>query len=436
MEYNENNPSAEKGRRHGMIRKCVLFSLIFLLLAGIVSAQADSFTEGIVYITGQNIDARVKLRETPGGKIIGQYYAGTHYTADDEKNGWMHVSIGGRTGWMMSSYLKESIPDAVNAPLGNIAFPEPDGCISLIDLDGCEHRIPQNTCLYVLGTIDDTVVHVEAHLQDNEVLYGDCIMEKISWSDNLGHASVCSDRADLAINVREKPDINSKALWKLYPGTEVRLIFDYHNSEDGWHRVRNGSVCGYIRDDYLDFSTGGDPLLIPQWGTLKQASAIVSGSETGTVNQTDPLFILGTAGNKNTPLYYCEGAAWVDEHTYKTIHFYIQQAFVEESGKGSISTKALTNNASGTRIYRFDKEGKIVPDEDLPLAPEGTEIRIMTSLDQDGNPTGWGQYLTEDTVWVQCEMAVEGQNYYGWLIPVEDLSFDPRLKLPSMWTEG
>lgn len=109
---------------------------------------------------------------------------------------------------------------------------------------------------------------------------------------------------------------------------------------------------------------------------------------------------------------------------------------MEESGKGSISTKARTNNASGTRIYCFDKEGQIVPDEDLPLAPEGTEIRILTSLDQDGNPTGWGQYLTENTVWVQCEVVVEGQNYYGWLIRMEDISFDPRLTLPSMWTEG
>lgn len=419
-----------------MIRKCAMFTLIFLLFAGIVSAQAVSFTEGIVYITGQDVDARVKLREKPGGEIIGQYYSGAHYTADEEKDGWMHVTIGGRTGWMMSSYLQKSIPVAVNAPVGSIVYPEADGCISLIDLNGNEQRIPENTGLHVLGTIGETFVHVEAHLQDNKILYGDCIMDKISWSENLGHARVRSDRADLAINVREEPDINSKALYKLYPGTEVHLIFDYHNSGDGWHRVRNGSVSGYIRDDCLDFSTDGESLLIPQWGMLKQASSIVSGSKVGTVNQADPLFILGTAENTNTPLYYCEGGTWMDENTYKKINFYIQQAYVEESGKGSISTKARTNKAGGTQIYRFIKDRQIVPDEDLPLVPEGTEILILTSLDQDGNPTGWGQYLTENTVWVQCEVPVVDQNYYGWLISVNDLSFDPRLKLPSMWTEG
>lgn len=102
-----------------MAKKCVLFTLIFLLFAGSVSAQAGSVTEGIVYITGQNIDARVKLRETPRGKIIGQYYSGTYYTADEEKDGWTHVTIGGRTGWMMSSYLQKIIPNAVNAPVGD-----------------------------------------------------------------------------------------------------------------------------------------------------------------------------------------------------------------------------------------------------------------------------------------------------------------------------
>ena len=118
-------------------------------MAGIALAQAGSIAEGIVSVAG-NYDARVKLRETPKGKIIGQYYHGAHYTADEEKDGWVHVTIGGRSGWMMKSYLQEDIPVAVNAPYGRIAYPDPDGFISLIDLEGKEHRIPENTFLYVL----------------------------------------------------------------------------------------------------------------------------------------------------------------------------------------------------------------------------------------------------------------------------------------------
>ena len=96
------------------MKRKVIFFLVIMLLTGIIPAQADSTTEGIIYIDGQNYDARVKLRETPRGKIIGQYYGGTHYTADEEKNGWVHVTIGGRSGWIMKSYLQEG--DSVVGP--------------------------------------------------------------------------------------------------------------------------------------------------------------------------------------------------------------------------------------------------------------------------------------------------------------------------------
>ena len=417
-------------------QKLFLLTIIIFLLAGTVAAHANSVTEGIVYISGQDIDARVKLRETPKGKIIGQYYTGTHYTADEEKDGWVHVTIGGRTGWMMKSYLQEGDFPVYYAQTGTIAYPDPDGYITLIDLEGKEHRIPENTFLYVLGTIGETNVHVEAHLQNKEILYGDCIMENISWTDNFRNARIRSDRADLPVNVRADTDIKSSSVCTLYPGTVVDLIFDYHNSADGWHRVRNGSVSGYVRDDYLDFSTGGEPLLIPQWGMLKQLSAIVSGSSVGEVYQNDPLFILGITGNNKMPLYFCEGRTWIDEQTYATIHFYIQQSYVEESGKGSISTLAQVSKSGGTQAYHFDNNGKIVPDNELGMIPEGTEVQILTSLDREGQRTGWNQYLTEGTVWVSCEIPIGDQSYYGWLISVDDLSFDPRLKLPSTWTEG
>ena len=417
-------------------QKLFLLTIIIFLLAGTVAAHANSVTEGIVYISGQDIDARVKLRETPKGKIIGQYYTGTHYTADEEKDGWVHVTIGGRTGWMMKSYLQEGDFPAYYAQTGTIVYPDPDGYITLIDLEGKEHRIPENTFLYVLGTIGETYVHVEAHLQNKEILYGDCIMENISWTDNFRNARIRSDRADLPVNVRADTDIKSSSVCTLYPGTVVDLIFDYHNSADGWHRVRNGNVSGYVRDDYLDFSTGGEPLLIPQWGMLKQPSAIVSGSSVGEVYQNDPLFILGITGNNKMPLYFCEGRTWIDEQTYATIHFYIQQSYVEKSGKGSISTLAKVSKSGGTQVYHFDNNGEIVPDNELGMIPEGTEVQILTSLDQEGQRTGWNQYLTEGTIWVSCEIPIGDQSYYGWLISVDDLSFDPRLKLPSTWTEG
>ena len=414
----------------------MLFCFVIMLLTGIVLAQAGSSTEGIVYVVGQDTDARVKLRETPRGKVIGQYYSGAHYTADEEKDGWVHVTIGGRSGWMMGSFLQEGIPDAVNAPAGRIVFPDEDGCIALLDPEGMEHRIPADTLLYVLGTVDESYVHVEAHIQENEILYGNCIMEHIIWTENFAEARVRSGRADLPVNVRADTNTKSTLVCKLWPGTVVSLVFDWHNSGDGWHRIRTGSICGYIRDDHLDFSTGGTPDMVPQWGLLTQPGAIVTGSIVGEVYQEDPLFILGTAGSKKMPLYFCEGRTWLDDGTYAAIHFFIQQAFVSESGNGSISTMARIAAGGGARAYRFDDDGKIIPDNDLGLIPEGTEVQILSSLDQEGQQTGWNQYLTEGTVWASSEILLGDDSYYGWLLSVDDLSFDPRLKLPSAWTEG
>ena len=54
------------------MKRKILFCIVIMLLTGIVLAQASSVAEGIVSAAG-NYDARVKLRETPGGKVIGQY---------------------------------------------------------------------------------------------------------------------------------------------------------------------------------------------------------------------------------------------------------------------------------------------------------------------------------------------------------------------------
>ena len=129
------------------MKRKILFCIVIMLLTGIVLAQASSIAEGIVSVAG-NYDARVKLRETPRGKVIGQYYTGAHYTADEEKDSWVHVTIGGRSGWMMKSYLKEGDFPAYYAQTGRIAYPEPDGCIGLIDLEGKERRIPENTFFF------------------------------------------------------------------------------------------------------------------------------------------------------------------------------------------------------------------------------------------------------------------------------------------------
>ena len=51
------------------MKRKILFCIVIMLLTGIVLAQASSIAEGMVSVAG-NYDARVKLRETPRGKVI------------------------------------------------------------------------------------------------------------------------------------------------------------------------------------------------------------------------------------------------------------------------------------------------------------------------------------------------------------------------------
>ena len=57
-----------------IVQTKILLCVAIMLLMVIAIAHASSTTEGIVSVVGKDLDARVKLRETPKGKIIGQYY--------------------------------------------------------------------------------------------------------------------------------------------------------------------------------------------------------------------------------------------------------------------------------------------------------------------------------------------------------------------------
>ena len=62
------------GKKGALIVKTkILLCVAIMLLMVIAIAHASSTTEGIVSVVGKDLDARVKLRETPKGKIIGQY---------------------------------------------------------------------------------------------------------------------------------------------------------------------------------------------------------------------------------------------------------------------------------------------------------------------------------------------------------------------------
>lgn len=79
--------------------------------------------------------------------------------------------------------------------------------------------------------------------------------EKSSKYDNMAVAKVND-----YVNIRRKPDEDSKLLGKLYSNSVATVL----GKKDGWVKIQSGSVTGYVKKDYIVI---GDEELIKSVGT-------------------------------------------------------------------------------------------------------------------------------------------------------------------------
>ena len=49
------------------------------------------------------------------------------------------------------------------------------------------------------------------------------------------------------MNVRKKPNTDSKILGKLYEGCAAKVL----SNKNGWAKIESGKVTGYIKSEYL-----------------------------------------------------------------------------------------------------------------------------------------------------------------------------------------
>ena len=423
--------------------------LILCLLALALLLCAGSALGETCWITGtQSPEHRVKLRSKPSGTVIGQYYADTEAEVLGTSGKWSHVLIGGREGWMMSEFLTSEDDGRHFTTLGCIRWPDADGCIPLRDEKGAEIlRVPAGN-VDVLGTVGSDTLHIAVKDGEDRV-YGFVDSDQVSWTDNFARAVVTAPDPGTAINVRREPSRNSRKSpedARLYPGTEVYLLFDSHTAGDGWHRVRADSVSGYMMDKYLDFSTGGVPAFRPAPATLRRESVGVGGSDPGVghIYAGDPLFVLGVTGKASWPLYYCRGWTWLSEEEYGPFICYVEANEVEYSG-GSASTRGSLRCESPI-LYPTGKGGALEPivleatefsraiDGTLPA---GTRLRVIRGVDAQLKPVSPEEgYLTADTAYIVANVELDA----GWsteaYIPIENVRYDPLLMLPEEWTNG
>ena len=421
-------PQMSMDRREIPMKKAIwgLFILWLFLFGSMAAADTGVFQIKEL----QTFDSRVKLREQPtkNGTVMGQYYAGPEVRVLGGQGDWANVVIGDATGFMMREFLATG--DALSPTMGEI-LPDDTGSIPVWDRNGKEIGSVLPGTIQVLGTVDDMTLHVA--LPDSYPFrYGYVSAEKVKWVG--GRASVDAGDASGLVRVREKPSSSAAVLFQLYSGVEVSLIFDNHTAGDGWARVRVGNRAGYIMEKFLDLSSDGVRYR-PQWGRLNRASAPITASSFGEVMQEDILFLLGTAGNRNTPLYLASVTLWDERRSvYRTDSCCVFQSYVDPAGEGSIPVGGKIR--TDCQAYYLDADGKLVSIREPGMLPAGTTVTILDGILDSLVPAGWNGYLTEDTRYVLVDAEMNGTTLSYVLVPIEALEYDPRLMLPGEFTNG
>ena len=400
----------------------------------------------------QTDDSRVKLREKPNAddpsNILLECYAGTPVkmlrtgvspVAGTEKNDfrddWAWVEIGGVTGFMMTWYLS---PKAQCEPTRGLLVPKSGYRRVLVNANGKLEDVSEEY-VDVYGTIagEQTLliaVHTDAGLD-----YRKIPTDEVYWTGDMAQATIRAltgqDPVRVASSLEDKGDV----IFTLFPGTVVYRVFDNHLATNGFVRIRLGDVAGYVREAYVDPTSGGIPLYRPMPVRLTASAAQTRGSERKTIFQGDPLFVLGRyTADENT--YYCMGCGWDEKgENYELYTCLLDGSVIPKGADQGVSTKGTLKEK--TPLYQPDGQGAMQAQEDV--FPEGVELRIAGGLNEELRGPEYlpeiqdmmEGYLAEDTVWLKVELRKPYQ-YRGMTgyVPISAVDFDRHLILPGMWT--
>ena len=346
---------------------------------------------------------RVKLRESPGGRVIGQYYNNVLVTPIRQEGKWTYISIGGREGWMMSEFLlladeewqasegwrsqgEIGIPYSTEEGLPLFAAPDADSAL-LTWLDAA--------LIEVLGTVDDDWLHLRAQ-KDEQVYYGYASAWAITWTENLAHAEVDTGDAAQLLNLRQSPATSAKIIAELYSGTTLHFLFDDHTNGDGWAKVRVGDLMGYVSTEYLNYASAGvlpfePPMCLLEDGRAAQVLAVREGD----------VYV--------KPLVQDDGPAY----------FWISRNSASRYTPRSAVTAAVTN-----------REVTVNVGDDIVL-PAGYPVALYGSYDPEQGQYAPGYIRPGDTQ-LYADFAIPDSRYgtMGYL-PVDSVDFDPLLLAPS-----
>ena len=416
-----------------MMKKCVVFLMLLCLLASALPGHG----EGIYYITGMQDDSsRLKLRKAPStnSEILGQFFGDVAVTVHSVSGEWAKVDIGGLEGYMMREFLAP-VSDGQWHFQGNPGSPfyvDENGRVPLYAAPNVSSAKiaeigPESGGVRVLGTINDDWLYVLIEQPDGSTLYGYGSSLDITQSDNYATATV--DGNGQTVNIREEPSLDAAILGEYFSGVVVRRLFDNHMAGDGWDKVRVGSVVGYMKEDYLDYSSAGVfPWRAPMAELKEHDCAIWDYALDSTIDLYTPFCILGRFGDR----YQVRCETWLDEANCGYAYGFISVDSVKTKPQRSVSTRGVTKE--DTFLYSSDQEGNLTAWQEVP---KGTQVMISHAIGETVPSDGFfSEYVYPEAAYLSVEVSLSaGSLTYGYL-PIDAVSYDPGLNYPESMTLG
>lgn len=377
-----------------------LLILLFLLL------PCCAFGETLRVYQDTGWEDRVKLRESPGGRVIGQYYNDVLVTPLETDGAWTRISIGGREGWMMSEFLLPADEEWLEANgwrsqgmIGAVwegeggelpIFSEPDNRSDALLF------LPSGD-VDVLGTVNDDWLHVRCITADG-VVDGYASAWHITYTDNMSGADVDTGDAAERLNLRDEPSLSGRKLAELYSGTRVLFLFDDHVNDDGWRKVRAGELTGYVKSEYLNYASAGvldyePPLGLLEDGRVVQVLAVDGGE--ALVQFMDSI---------NTKLVSRNSVSGYTPRSAETIAY--------------TTCEVSLTNTLGEPMYTL---------------PKGHAVHIYGSRDPATGYCAYGCIHPDDSL-LYVDIQIPGSTTWtSGHLPVSCVDYDPLLLAPAPW---
>lgn len=393
--------------------KRLFLCLLALVFAALCAVPALAQNTAYVCLPADKAQERVKLREAPntGARVLGQYFNGVAVEILDAQGDWSHISIGGYEGYMMTKFLTRSEENTAFDTFGYARFPEEDGKLTVYQSPQSGAEIVERTdgALDVLGTVGENWLHVRCRVlidaEDSFAAaagaYGFVSSRAVTKTENLATVRVDTGSADERLNLRAAPDKGSDVLAKLYSGAKLFVLFDDHPFGDGWQRVRAGDLCGYVMDEFLDYSSGQAHAFFPPLGQIKS-----SGENVAVLAESGDQYLI----RRKTEERWAYDDVW------------IAKAGLTTDGI-SASTAAATRRA--TAMYWQEEGG--APTQLVGAIAAGQEVVILSSYDPDKGETD--AYVNPTHRWLFCDAQLEDGSWASGYVPREDVLYDQRLEL-------